>query len=309
LEEKMKIGILSRDETLYSTQRLLEAAQEKGHETAVIDYLRCSLDINSKEPRIIYKEEVLEGFEAIIPRIGTKHTEYGTAVIRQFESMSVFSVASSMAIQKSRDKLQCLQLLNRKGIQIPRSSTCGSDKDIEQAIEIVGGCPLIGKIPEGTQGTGVMLLESKSAAKSIAQTLQTQRITLIAQEFLREAEGADIRCLVVGKKVVAAMKRQGTDGEFRSNLHQGGVGEPIKLSAEERKTAIKAAQTVGLKVAGVDLIRTQEGSYVIEINSSPGLEGIETVSQINVASKIISYIESQTKDKEKAKEEKELIAA
>lgn len=305
----MKIAILSRDEKLYSTQRLLAAAEERNHETCVIDYLRCSLDINSNSPRIIYKGEALENFEAIIPRIGAKHTEYGTAVIRQFESMNVFSVASSFAISKSRDKLRCLQLLNRKGIQIPRSSACGSDQDIEQAIEIVGGCPLIGKLPEGTQGRGVMLLESKGAAKSMVETLRTKGITLITQEFLKEAKGADIRCLVVGNKVIAAMKRQGAAEEFRANIHQGGNGQPIKLSTEERKTAIKAAQTVGLKVAGVDLIRTPEGSYVIEVNSSPGLEGIESVSQVNVAKEIISYIEKTANKKSKGAEKKELVAA
>jgi ribosomal protein S6--L-glutamate ligase len=307
----MKIAILSRDEKLYSTQRLVEEALERNHEITVINYLRCSLDIDSENPRIIYKGQVLENFEAIIPRIGAKHTEYGSAVIRQFESMKIFSIASSIAINKSRDKLRCLQLLNRKGIQIPRSSTCGSDEDIEQAIAIVGGCPLIGKLPEGTQGKGVMLLESKAAAKSMVQALRSKGITLIVQEFLREARGADIRCLIVGDKVIAAMKRQGDIEDFRSNLHQGGCGEAIKLSTEERKMAIKAAKTVGLKIAGVDLIRTQKQSYVIEINSSPGLEGIEAVSQVNVAGEIINYIEKNATKKVKGKEaeKKDLVAA
>lgn len=300
----MKIAILSRNGNLYSTKRLVEAALLKGHEVEVIDYIRCCLDINSLNPRVIYKGEILQHFDAIIPRIGASHTEYGTAVIRQFESMKTYSVASSIAIAKSRDKLRCLQILNKKGISIPVSSACGSSEDIEQAISVVGGCPLIGKLPEGTQGNGVILLESKAAAKSTVGALLSKGIPLIAQEFLEEAKGADIRCFVVGDKVVAAMKRQGAEGEFRSNLHQGGCGETVKLWPEERKTAVRAAKAVGLPVAGVDLIRTSHGSCVIEINSSPGLEGIETVSQVDVAGHIISYIEKNAPTSKSATDEK-----
>lgn len=297
----MKIAILSRNSKLYSTQRLVEAATLRGHSVEVVDYLRCCLDINSIKPRVIYKGNILSDFDAVIPRIGASHTEYGTAVIRQFESMKVYCLSSSIAIAKSRNKLRCLQILNRKGINIPVSSACGSKQDIEQAIEVVGGCPLIVKLLEGTQGEGVILLESKAAAKSTVGALQGTGLGLIAQEFLKEAKGSDIRCFVVGDKVVAAMKRQGSAEDFRSNLHQGGCPEMIKLTPEERKTAVRAAKAVGLPVAGVDLIRTQHGSCVIEINSSPGLEGIETITQVDVANEIISFIEKNTAAKSSPK--------
>lgn len=303
----MKIAILSRNEQLYSTKRLVEAAHLKGHSVEVIDYLRCCLKISSHDPQVIYEGKPLSGFDAIIPRIGARHTEYGTAVVRQFESMNAYCLSSSVAIAKSRNKLRCLQILNRKGISLPVSSACGSPKDIEQVIQIVGGCPMIVKLLEGTQGEGVILVESLQAAKSTVGALQGTGLALMAQEYLAEAKGSDIRCFVVGNKVVASMRRQGSPEDFRSNLHQGGTASKIKLTPEERSMAVRAAKAVGLWVAGVDLIRSNHGSCVIEINSSPGLEGIETISGVDVASHIISFIEKDIASKSNPKPEKTAV--
>ncbi|MCA1991059.1 MAG: 30S ribosomal protein S6--L-glutamate ligase [Coleofasciculus sp. S288] len=287
----MKIAILSRNKTLYSTRRLVEAGEQRGHSVEVVDYLRCCMSIASHKPKIIYSGKQLELFDAIIPRIGASHTEYGTAVVRQFETMGVYCMSGSVAIAKSRNKLRCLQILARKGIGLPVTSFAHSPKDIDSVIEAVGGPPLVIKVLEGTQGIGVILAESHQAARSTIEAFRGTNVPILVQEYIREAEGADIRCFVIGDKVMAAMKRQGAPGEFRSNIHQGGQGSLIKLTPEERSTAVRAAKAVGLKVAGVDLLRSNHGSCVMEVNSSPGLEAIEGVTGIDIASKIVEYIE------------------
>ncbi|MEB3231671.1 MAG: 30S ribosomal protein S6--L-glutamate ligase [Leptolyngbyaceae bacterium] len=287
----MKIAILSRDESLYSTRRLKEAATAQGHTVQVIDYLRCYMNITSHRPQVIYQGELMEGFGAVIPRIGSSHTFYGTAVVRQFEMMEVFVANSSQAISRSRDKLRCLQLLSKKGIGLPVTGFAHSTQDIEGLINIVGGAPLVIKLLEGTQGIGVVLTETQQAAKSVIEAFRGLDANILVQEFIAEAKGADLRCFVIGDKVVAAMKRQGAPGEFRSNLHRGGSAEKIKLTPEERSTAIRSAKAMGLRVAGVDLLRSNHGPVVMEVNSSPGLEGIEMATGVDVASKIIEFLE------------------
>jgi len=287
----MKIAILSRRSTLYSTRRLKEAGEKRGHEVRVIDYLRCYMNITSHHPQVIYQGNVIRNLDAVIPRIGASKTFYGTAVVRQFEMMNVFTPNSSQAISRSRDKLRCLQLLAREGIGLPVTGFAHSTKDIEGLLNIVGGAPLVIKLLEGTQGIGVVLAETTQAATSVIEAFRGLDANILVQEFIKEAEGMDIRCLVVGEKVVAAMKRQGAAGEFRSNLHRGGAGERIKLTPEERSTATRAAKIMGLHFAGVDILRSNHGPVVIEINSSPGLEGIEAATAIDVAGKLIEYIE------------------
>lgn len=287
----MKIAILSQDPSLYSTQRLKEAGEKRGHEMRVIDYLRCYMNITSHRPSVIYQGKPLENIDAIIPRIGASKTFYGTAVVRQFEMMGVFTPNESQAISRSRDKLRCLQLLAREGIGLPVTGFAHSTKDIDGLINIVGGAPLVIKLLEGTQGIGVVLAETHHAATSVIEAFRGLEANILVQEFIQEATGADLRCFVVGDKVIAAMKRQGAPGEFRSNLHRGGTAEAIKLTPEERSTAIRSAKAMGLKVAGVDLLRSNHGPVVIEVNSSPGLEGIEKATQIDVAGKIVEYIE------------------
>ncbi|MCT7984139.1 30S ribosomal protein S6--L-glutamate ligase [Laspinema sp. A4] len=293
----MKIAILSQKASLYSTRRLKEAGEQRGHQMKVIDYLRCYMNIASHRPTVVYQQKPLEDFDAIIPRIGASKTFYGTAVVRQFEMMGVFTANESQAISRSRDKLRCLQLLAREGIGLPVTGFANSTKDIEGLIEIVGGAPLVIKLLEGTQGIGVVLAETTQAAKSVIEAFRGLDANILVQEFIKEAEGADIRCFVVGDKVVASMKRQGEPGEFRSNLHRGGTAEKIKLTPEERSTAVRAAKTMGLKVAGVDILRSNHGPVVIEVNSSPGLEGIEAASNVDVASKIIEFIEKNSAPK------------
>ncbi len=287
----MKIAILSRSATLYSTKRLQAAGEERGHEVQVIDYLRCYMNITSHKPLVIYQGKPLETFDAIVPRIGASKTFYGTAVVRQFEMMGVFTANSSQAISRSRDKLRCLQLLAKKGIGLPVTGFAHSPKDIENLIDIVGGPPLVIKVLEGTQGIGVVLAESQQAAKSVMEAFRGIDANILVQEFIKEAGGMDIRCLVVGDKVVASMKRQGAEGEFRSNLHRGGTSENIKLTPEERSTAVRAAKAMGLNVAGVDILRSNHGPVVMEVNSSPGLKGIETATQKDVAGKIVEFLE------------------
>ncbi len=287
----MKIAILSQDIALYSTRRLKEAGEKRGYEMKVINYLRCYMNITSHRPMLVYQGKQLEDFDAVIPRIGASKTFYGTAVVRQFEMMGVFSTNSSQAISRSRDKLRCLQLLAREGIGLPVTGFANSTQDIDGLIDMVGGAPLVIKLLEGTQGIGVVLAETHQAAKSVIEAFRGLDANILVQEFIKEAEGADIRCFVVGEKVIAAMKRQGAAGEFRSNLHRGGTAEKIKLTPEERSTAIRAVKTMGLKVAGVDMLRSNHGPVVIEVNSSPGLEGIETATGVDVAGKIIEFIE------------------
>ncbi len=287
----MQIAILSTEPTLYSTKRLVEAGVERGHEIEVIDYLRCYMNITSMKPQVIYMGEPLEGFDAIIPRIGASQTFYGTAVVRQFEMMGVFTANPSQAISRSRDKLRCLQLLAREGIGLPVTGFANSTKDIDGLIKTVGGAPLVIKLLEGTQGIGVVLAETYQTAKSVIEAFRGLDVNILVQEFIEEAGGADLRCFVVGDRVIAAMKRQGAEGEFRSNLHRGGTAEKIKLSPEERSTATRSAKAMGLRVAGVDLLRSNRGPVVMEVNSSPGLEGIETATGVDVSGKIIEFIE------------------
>ena len=287
----MKIAILSRRPSLYSTRRLKEAGQARGHEVRIVDYLRCYMDITSHKPQVLYQGEPLLGYDAIIPRIGASNTFYGTAVVRQFEMMGVYSANESQAISRSRDKLRSLQLLSRKGIGLPVTGFAHSTKDIEGLINMVGGAPLVIKLLEGTQGIGVILAETRKAAEAVIEAFRGLHANILVQEYLKEARGADIRCLVVGNRVVAAMKRQAPPGEFRSNLHRGGTAVKIKLTPEERSTATRAAKAMGLNVAGVDLIRSNHGPVVVEVNSSPGLEGIEAASGIDVASEIVEFLE------------------
>lgn len=287
----MKIAILSQDSSLYSTKRLREAGENRGHEMKVVNYLRCYMNITSHKPEVVYSGKPLENFDAIIPRIGASKTFYGSAVVRQFEVMGVFSANESQAISRSRDKLRCLQILAREGIGLPVTGFAHATEDIDGLIETVGGAPLVIKLLEGTQGIGVVLAETYQAAKSVIQAFRGLNANILVQEFIKEAGGADIRCFVVGGKVVAAMKRQGPEGEFRSNLHRGGKAEKIKLTPEERSTAIRSAKAMGLRIAGVDLLRSNHGSVVMEVNSSPGLEGIEKATGINVADKIIEFLE------------------
>ena len=291
----MKIAIISRNAKLYSTNRMVEEAKAKGHEVRVIDPLRCYMTIASQRPTIHYKGEELTGFDAIIPRIGASITFFGTAVVRQFEMMNVYSINESVAISRSRDKLRSLQLLARKGIGLPVTGFAHSTQYTKDLIKLAGGAPLVIKLLEGTQGIGVVLAETGKAAESVIEAFRGLKENILVQEFIKEAKGADLRCFVIGDKVVAAMKRQGGEGEFRSNLHRGGNATLAKLTPEERLTAVRAARIMGLNVAGVDLLRSNHGPVVMEVNSSPGLEGIETATQKNVAGMIINFIEKEAK--------------
>ncbi len=286
----MKIAILSQDATLYSTRRLKETGEELGHDMRIINYLRCYMNITSHKPSVYYNGKPLESFDAVIPRIAASKTFYGTAVVRQFEVMGVFSANESQAISRSRDKLRCLQILARDGIGLPVTGFAHATQDIDGLLEFVGGAPVVIKLLEGTQGIGVVLAETKNAAKSVIEAFRQLDANILVQEFIKEAAGVDLRCFVVGGKVVAAMKRQGAEGDFRSNLHRGGKADMVKLTPEERKTAVRAAKSMGLRVAGVDLLRSNHGPVVMEVNSSPGLEGIEKASGIDVAKKIIEYL-------------------
>jgi ribosomal protein S6--L-glutamate ligase len=287
----MKIGILSTNPKLYSTKRLVEAGNQRGHEVQVINHKRCYMNIASHRPEIHYKGKAIEGLQAIIPRIGASISFYGTAVVRQFEMMNVYSVNESVAITRSRDKLRALQLLARKGIGLPVTGFANSPDDTEDLLGFVGGAPVVIKLLEGTQGVGVVLAETKKAAESVIEAFRGLKANFMVQEYIKEAGGADIRCLVIGDKVVASMKRQGKEGEFRSNLHRGGSATLIKITPEERSTAVRSAKLMGLNVAGVDLLRSNHGPVVMEVNSSPGLEGIERATKKDVAGMIIQFIE------------------
>ena len=303
----MKIAIVSRDATLYSTRRLKEAGEAQGHEMPVIDHLRCYMNITSHKPKVIYQGEHLEDIEAVIPRIGASNTFYGTAVVRQFEIMGVFTANTSMAISRSRDKLRSLQIMARRGIGLPVTGFAHSTKDIDGLVDIVGGAPLVIKLLEGTQGIGVVLAETQQAAKSVIEAFRGLDANILVQEFIKEAGGMDIRCFVIGDKVVAAMKRQGAPGEFRSNLHRGGSASRVRLTPEERSTAIRAARAMGLRVAGVDLLRSNHGPVVMEVNSSPGLEGIEKATEVDVGGKIIDFVVKQTTPKNPRKSDHDRI--
>ena len=291
----MKIAVLSRDGSLYSTRRLLEAGNKRGHTMVLIDHMRCYMDITAHSPKLIYQGKPLEDMDAVIPRIGASKTFYGTAVVRQFQMMGVFTANGADAISRSRDKLRCLQLLSKEGVGLPVTGFAHSTKDIEGIIELVGGAPLVIKLLEGTQGIGVVLAETYQAAKSVIEAFRGLDANILVQEFIKEAKGADLRCFVVDNRVVAAMKRQGAPGEFRSNVHRGGSVDKVKLTPEERSTAIRAAKAMGLKIAGVDLLRSNHGPVVMEVNSSPGLEGIERATDVDIAEKIIEFLERQVK--------------
>ncbi|WP_027849398.1 30S ribosomal protein S6--L-glutamate ligase [Marinospirillum minutulum] len=286
----MHLAILSRNANLYSTRRLIEAAEQQGHSVRVVDTLRCYMNVTTSKPSIHYRGEELENFDAIIPRIGASVTFYGTAVLRQFEMMGVYTLNESVAITRSRDKLRSLQLLSRKGIGLPITGFAHSPDDIPDLIRMVGGAPLVIKLLEGTQGIGVVLAETEKAAESVIQAFMGLKANIMVQEYIEEAGGADIRCFVIGDKVVAAMKRQASPGEFRSNLHRGGSAELIKITPQERATATRAAKAMGLNVCGVDLLRSNHGPVVMEVNSSPGLEGIEAATGKDIAGQIIEYI-------------------
>ena len=287
----MKFAILSRKPGLFSTRRLKEAGEQRGHEVRVIDYLRCFMNISSLKPVVMYQGAPLEDIDAVIPRIGAPHTFYGTAVVRQFEMMNVFSANESQAITRSRDKLRCLQLLARNGIGLPVTGCAHSTKDVEGLINSVGGAPLVVKLLEGTQGIGVVLAETHKAAASVIEAFRGLEANILVQEYIKEAGGADVRCFVVGGRVIAAMERRARSGEFRSNLHRGGTATKARLTPEERSTAVRAAKAMGLNVAGVDILRSNHGPVVMEVNSSPGLEGIERASSVDVAGKIMEFLE------------------
>ena len=291
----MKIALLSRNAKLYSTRRLVEAAKARGHEIRILDVLRCYMNITSHRPGIHYKGEEVTAFDAIIPRIGASVTFYGTAVLRQFEMMGVYTLNESVAISRSRDKIRALQLLSRKGIGLPVTGFANKPDDIQDLIKMVGGAPLVIKLLEGTQGIGVVLAETEQAAESVIEAFLGLRASALVQEYVREANGADIRCFVIGDRVVASMKRQGKEGEFRSNIHRGGTASTIRITPEERSTAVRAARTMGLNVCGVDILRSNHGPVVMEVNSSPGLEGIEKVTGKDIAGMIIEFLERSAK--------------
>ncbi|GAA4861717.1 30S ribosomal protein S6--L-glutamate ligase [Luteimonas vadosa] len=291
----MKIALLCRNAGLYSHERLLEAARNRGHEIEAINHIRCYLDIASHRPEVHYQGRTLEGFDAVIPRIGASVTFFGTAVVRQFEMMGVYSVNESVGISRSRDKLRSLQLLSRKGIGLPVTVFAHKTSNAEDLLNIIGGAPVVIKLLEGTQGIGVVLGETPRAAESIIQAFGGVNTNILVQEFVKEAKGEDIRCLVIGDKVVAAMMRRGKEGDFRSNLHRGGSAKQIKITPQERATAVGSARAMGLNVCGVDLLRSNHGPVVMEVNSSPGLEGIEKATGIDVADMIIEFIEKNAK--------------
>lgn len=291
----MKIAVLSRKRELYSTRRLIEAAEQRGHEVRVIDPLRCYINLSSNRPAIFYKGEQLEGFDAVIPRIGASVTFYGTAVVRQFEMMGVYCVNESQAITRSRDKLRSMQLLAGSGIGLPITGFAHSPDDTDGLIGLIGEPPFIIKLLEGTQGKGVVLAETRKAAESVIDAFRNLDAYFLVQEFIGEAAGADLRCFVVGDQVVAAMMRKAKDGEFRSNIHRGGKAVQVEITKQECEVALRAAEIMGLDIAGVDLIRSKSGPLVLEVNSSPGLEGIERSTSIDVAALVIEHIEKNAK--------------
>jgi ribosomal protein S6--L-glutamate ligase len=287
----MKIALLARNPNLYTHRRICEAARARGHEIEVVNTLRVSINITSQRPALYYRKRQLEGFDAVIPRIGASVTFYGLAVLRQFEVMGIYPLNESVAIGRSRDKLRCLQLLARRGIGLPVTAFTHDPRQAEDVIDLVGGPPVIIKLLEGTQGIGVVLGDTIKSAKSVIEAFQGANVNILVQEFIKEADGADIRALVIGDRVVAAMQRQGAPGEFRSNLHRGGEGISVKISPQERATAVRAAATLGLNVCGVDMLRSRRGPVVLEVNSSPGIEGLEEASGVDVAAFMIEFLE------------------
>lgn len=294
----MKIAVLSTNPELYSTKRLVETIKNRGHQAVVIDHVKCFLVIEGGKPSIIYKNKPVTDIDAVIPRIGTSVTAFGCSVVRQFEMMKVFTATKSQAISRSRDKLRSMQILTKAHVDIPKTVFAKNPSQVNELIKIVDGPPVVIKLLEGTQGVGVVLAETAKAAKSTIEAFYGLRANFLIQEFIAESKGADIRAFVVGNRVVAAMKRQGIEGDFRSNLHRGGSGTAIELTPEEEQTAVAAAKALGVRIAGVDLLQSNRGPLVLEVNSSPGLKGIELYTGIDVASHIISYIEEKIKTDE-----------
>ncbi len=287
----MKIAMLARNADLYSHQRLAEAARARGHEIDILNTLRVTMNITSHRPEAFYQGEKIPRYDAVIPRIGASVTFYGLAVLRQFEMMNVWPLNESVAIGRSRDKLRSLQILAKKGLGLPVTAFAHDPKQTEDVIKMVGGAPVVIKLLEGTQGIGVVLGETEKSARSVIEAFRGANVNILVQEFIKESEGSDIRCFVIGNKVVAAMQRTGAEGDFRSNLHRGGTASAIKITPEERSTAVRAARAMGLNVAGVDMLRSNHGPVIMEVNSSPGLEGIEHASGKDIAAKIIEFIE------------------
>lgn len=298
----MKIAVLSRNPNLYSTSRLIDTIEKRGHTAMVIDHMKCDIVIDEEGPCVFYKGKKLKNIDAVIPRIGASVTFYGTAVVRQFEMMNVFAAVNSIAITRSRDKLRSLQILSQSGIPMPKTAFTNNNRGENKILKHIGNAPVVLKLLEGTQGLGVVLAESNKAAKSVVEAFQSLQTRVIVQEFIEEAGGADIRAFVVNGKVIGAMKRQGKEGEFRSNLHRGGHANIIKLSAKEKSTALKAAKSMDLAIAGVDMLQSKKGPMVLEVNSSPGLEGIEKATGVDIAEEIITFIENSLgKKKRKVK--------
>lgn len=293
----MKIGILSRRKELYSTRRLVEACEKRGHEAVVIDHLKCNLIMEQGNPTVYFNGQALNDIDAIVPRVGTSVTFYGSAVVRQFEMMKKITCVSSQGLLRSRDKLRSMQILSRHGLGLPRTVFTNYSRDTKTIIDSVGGPPLIIKLLEGTQGLGVVLAENEKAAKSVIEAFHGLKARIIVQEFVKEAAGVDIRAFVVGGKVVGAMKRQAEEGEFRSNLHRGGKSSVVRLKREEKEAAIKAAKALGLNVAGVDMLQSGRGPLIIEVNSSPGLQGIERATGKDIASSVVEWLESSHAEK------------
>jgi len=291
----MKIAMLARNPRLYSHKRLVEAAEERGHEMRILNTLRCTMNITSHRPSILYNGETLTGFDAVIPRIGASITHYGLAVLRQFEMMGVWPLNESVAVGRSRDKLRSMQIFAKHGLGLPVTAFAHDPKQTDEVLKIVGGAPAVIKLLEGTQGIGVVLGETNNSAKSVIEAFRGLNVNILVQEFIKEAGSSDIRIFVVGGKVVAAMMRTGAAGDFRSNLHRGGTAKMVKITPEERSTAIRAAKVMGLNVAGVDILRANHGPVIMEVNSSPGLEGIETATGKDVAGQIIEFIEAKAK--------------
>lgn len=300
----MNIVVLSTNPKLYSTRRLVEAAEERGHTVEVINHTQAYVVIESGDPKVYYGDHAIENVDAIIPRIGASVTFYGSSIIRQFEMQKVFTTTSSLALVRSRDKLRATQILSRHGIGIPKTAFAKKPNNVEYLIKQVGGTPLIVKLLEGTQGLGVVLAETKKAAKSVIEAFYGLSANILVQEFIAEAGGADVRTIVIDGKVVAAFKRQGKEGEFRSNLHRGGSGELIKLTRQEKAAAVNAAKALGLAIAGVDMLQSSRGPLILEVNSSPGLEGVERATKVDVASKVIEYIEKGIQKPQSSKKDK-----
>lgn len=293
----MKIAILSKGSLNYTTQRLKDEAIKRGHEAVIVNYAKCYMAVEKGNPVVYYKGEKLVGIDAIIPRIAQSYTRYGSAVVRQFEMQGIYTTTTSIAIVRSRDKLRAYQLLAKAGVGVPKTVFARETADFEEVIELAGGAPLVIKVARGTHGNGVVLAETRKAAKAVMQAFFVEGVNFLVQEFIEESAGSDIRALVVGGRVVASIKRQSLDDDFRSNTHQGGVGKPIKLTEEEEKTAIRAAKAMGLPICGVDMMRSERGPLVLEVNSSASIKTPETVSSRNVAEKIIEYVERNAKQR------------